>query len=118
MDMLHAFDVPAERRRAQAQEKWPLVNVSDDVGGLVSQRRQVQPGRRPWRWFAARGWGRADFEDRRDEVPSRTGASRRPHGSGERYPTNVVCGRGMVARIGRSSASTYRPRLRAFIHRQ
>lgn len=35
MDMLHAFDVPAERiTAAQAQEKWPLMNVDDVVGAV------------------------------------------------------------------------------------
>src|SRR5215510_12610829 len=33
MDMLHAFDVPAEKFTAQqVQEKWPLMNVSDVLG--------------------------------------------------------------------------------------
>jgi len=35
MDMLHAFDVPAERVTVQqVQEKWPLMNVSDVLGGV------------------------------------------------------------------------------------
>ncbi|GAB2179677.1 GcvT family protein [Dongia sp. agr-C8] len=35
MDMLHAFDVPAEKvTAAQVQEKWPLMNVSDVLGGV------------------------------------------------------------------------------------
>jgi 4-methylaminobutanoate oxidase (formaldehyde-forming) len=35
MDMLHAFDVPAEKvTAAQVQEKWPLMNVDDVLGGV------------------------------------------------------------------------------------